>query len=230
MVRGRRNGTLSLLAFFVILCVAAPLLWTGFVDAFFELHIDGRIVDREAVLIPLDSGVGIAAPLLAAELDIVVHYNDGPPRPGTAVELQAGDRRARFIVGERDAVVDGRVVRLSGTPQVENGTLFVPITFVADLARLRMQFDVLGGVLSLTKRDVGTSGVTVVVPPPTTRADGASGGDFDAAEGVLEQRPWVEDGEPRQAGDIPRDETSETARETRRDGGEVGSGDESGAR
>lgn len=169
MDRGCRVGTLSFLGIAIIIGAASLLIASTPVQAFVTLYVDGRAIESRPALQLLGSGLGIAAPLAEQEFGLVVDEGDFP-----VVELRRGARTALLVVDDASALIDGRQKQLTAPPEVIDGTLFLPLTLVADVARLRLDWDIGSGVLTLERRDGER--------PPAEVAAGAAEGTVPASE------------------------------------------------
>lgn len=150
MHRGWRAATLSFIGIVPFLCLLAMFGAALPARAFFSLTVDGEVVPAADPLVALDSGLGVALPLLVSEMGFAVDDSAYP-----AVELRFDGRQALLVVGDEEAVVDGKAVRLSAAPKEQRGRLYVPLTLAADLARLRIELNVAAGTVGLTRRDGG---------------------------------------------------------------------------
>ncbi|MBO8141770.1 MAG: N-acetylmuramoyl-L-alanine amidase [Firmicutes bacterium] len=147
--------------------ISAPLLlgcilvllqsWPGAAQV--RLFVEGRPVRHEQALILLGSGLGIALDVVVRELGVEVE-----DAGGAAMWLRSGERSARVQVGTRAAVLDGRPADLPAAPEARDGTVYVPLNLVADLTRMRVNWNALAGVLALESRADGA-------PEPATDAD-----------------------------------------------------------
>lgn len=138
-----------------------PFVAVSTATAAVDLHIDGRPVTAGSAVILLDSGLGIASSVVAADLGVIVDEGQFP-----VIELVAGGRTAFVVVGERRAVVDGETVQLAAAPVVVDDDVFLPLQFVADMMNLRIEWDLLSGTLALHRAD-DAGGKTPVEDGPT---------------------------------------------------------------
>lgn len=138
---GGRVGALILLGFIIVICCVGPAA------ASIDLFVDGRTVEARPALKLLGSGLGIAASLLGPEFGVHVDDTDFP-----VVELRHADRTVLLVVDDHKALIDGRPTDLASPPVVVDGTLFIPLTLIADLARLRVEWNLLTGALALERR------------------------------------------------------------------------------
>lgn len=147
MARGWRRSALWLLGCLAVLVYACP----GWAQV--KLVLDGRQLPAGGVLTLIGTGLGVSAAFMSEELGIEVDDSAWP-----AVHLRAGDRSARIEAGQRAAVVDGRDTQLQAAPAVHDGMLYVPLHLVADLAGLRVDWNLLAGVLTLERRSAAPAG------------------------------------------------------------------------
>lgn len=141
MARGWR-GILWVLGCLAVLLYACPV-WAQVM----KVVLDGRAVPSSGELMLIGNGLGMSVALMAEELGVEVDDSAWP-----VVQFRAGDRVARVEVGQRTAVLDGRTIQLQAAPTVRDGMLFVPLHLVADLAGLRVDWDLFAGVLTLERR------------------------------------------------------------------------------
>ncbi|HEY8417329.1 MAG TPA: N-acetylmuramoyl-L-alanine amidase [Limnochordales bacterium] len=148
MAQVRRGGIRWLLGCLAVLLCACP----GWAQV--KLILDGRPVAAGDALLLIGTGLGLSQAVMTGELGIDVDDSAWP-----VVQLRAGERVARIEAGQRAAVLDGRAVQLQATPVARDGMLYVPLHLVADLAGLRVEYDLTAGVLRLHRRGTEIAGL-----------------------------------------------------------------------
>ncbi|OUM98619.1 MAG: hypothetical protein BAA04_07190 [Firmicutes bacterium ZCTH02-B6] len=174
MARGWRRGILWLMAGLAVLFYACP----GWAQV--KLVLDGRTIPSSGALMLMGNGLGMSVALMAEELGVEVDDSAWP-----VVQLRAGDRVARIEPGQRTAVLDGRSIQLQSAPTVHEGMLFVPLHLVAELAALRVDWNLFAGVLTLERR----GGVSAVLDARALDGQGTSSRAGLAASAGLVNRP-----------------------------------------
>lgn len=185
MAQVRRGGIRWLLGCLAVLLCACP----GWAQV--KLILDGRPVAAGDALLLIGTGLGLSASVMTQELGIEV---DGSAWP--VVQLRAGAREARLEAGQRTAVIDGRTVQLQAIPELRDGMLYVPLHLVAELAGLRVEYDLAAGVLHLERRATVATGVAAATGRSAVTGspfgeDGASRWQAAVGSGPAPQAPSV---------------------------------------
>lgn len=161
MFQGCRRVTLPLpgILYVIMALVVGAFLWHAVsapAHAFVDLYVDERPIATRPAVHLLSSGLGIAVHVLEPELGMVVDDTDFP-----VIELSYDGRTALTVVDDKTAIIDGRPRELAAAPVIIDGTLVVPLTLVADLAKLRLDWDLVSGSLTLHSRGKGVSQATI---------------------------------------------------------------------
>ena len=112
---------------------------------------------------PVQQGGRVLVPLrgVLEKIGATVRFS-GPTK---TVQATRGDTRIALALGEREANVDGRRVRLDVPAQAFKGTTMVPLRFVAEALGADVRFDGAARVVAIR-----TDGQPNVVKAPTRRA------------------------------------------------------------
>lgn len=163
MERSCRLFAFFVLGCFIILTAARPAA------AAIELHVDGRVITSRPALALLGTGLGLALPILEEELGFTVDDSTFP-----VVSLTYGTRLATVVADDRRAVLNGQRIELQVAPRVQGDVLFVPLHLVADMAGLRVDWDIVSGTLKMEHRSAPLVAATPAAEPPRVSATPAA--------------------------------------------------------